>query len=80
MDSKKYTIDETIDNAAIVSEQVGVYGNAAERWTSSDDNQDWSGLAVSKDQLCRAARECESKIAVPGEIVCNYFHKIACGN
>lgn len=80
MNSKKCTIEETCDNVTFVSEQVGVYGNTAEKLSSADADQDWSRLAVSKDQLRKAARECESMIAVPGEIVCNYFHKIACGN
>lgn len=80
MDSKKYSINNTCDNSTVVSEQVGIYGNSAKTLMSSDDNQDWRRLAVSKDHLRKAARECESKIAVPGETVCNYFHKIAYGN
>lgn len=80
MDEKKYAIDETCNNATIVSEQTGTYGSSAERLVSSADNQDWSSLAVSREHLSKAARECESKLAVPGDVVCKYFHKIAYGN
>lgn len=80
MDSKKYSINDASDNSTVVSEAVCIYGSAAQTLISSDDNQDWRRLAVSKDHLRKAARECESKIAVPGEMVCNYFHKIAYGN